>query len=581
MAGTEPGETGYDERTNGGVDSGRREFLKYSGMAAVGSAVSLAGYAGADEHDEDEDDEEGEEDEGLREFDEELPDDPTRDELLQYANGLSNALAPWVFLHQQFSIYGVNDDLDWEAREDEDINATEIETDQEEVTITQGTFATTLDPNGHNDTPTYNFLDQAYEPVLYRDDDGRVIANIATDFERVDETTIELEIEDDIVFHSGNEMTAEDVAFSINRTNDLDVSDQAGVVGEIEEARAEDDDVVVDLEIVEPAIFRNLAAFGRVMEEEWVEEREPGEIAEDINGTGPYELEEFVDDTRVAYERFDDYWGEEPEIERVVMNSAPEEGTRVDRLLTGESDLIVNVDPRDIPEIQDADGIRIEETPSIRSIFLVMNDVHEPFDSREFRQAMNFAVDVEAIIDSLLAGFGEPTSQPTLEGHFGHNPDVEPYGHDPERAEGLVEESGYADEEITIHTTTGRYLRDTDVAEAAASQIDDLENVTAEAEFRETGELFAETLDGDQETSPAIFLIGWGNPTFDANYTMQPWFDDPVFQHYTNEELTDLVQQSNEIVEEDEEDEMDNEEDEMDDDDEDEMGDDEDDDTQD
>jgi peptide/nickel transport system substrate-binding protein len=67
--------------------------------------------------------------------------------------------------------------------------------------------------------------------------------------------------------------------------------------------------------------------------------------------------------------------------------------------------------------------------------------------------------------------------------------------------------------------------------------------------LRDTQSLFAETLDGDQETSPAIFLIGWGNPTFDANYTMGPWFDDPVFQHFTDEELIDLVRQSNETPE--------------------------------
>ena len=534
----------------------RRTLLKYSGVAAAGALGSLAGCIGDDDTDDTDDDDDDDstptpedEGEGLREFDEELPDDPSREELLQYANGLSNHLAPWVFLHQQFSIYAANDDLDWDAREDEDINVTEISTDRDEITITQGTFATTLDPNGHNDTPTYNFLDQAYDPVLYRDDEGRVIGHIATDFERLDENTIELEVRDGVTFHSGNEMEASDVAFSINRTNDLDVSEQAGVVGAIDEAYEEDGDVVVELEAIEPAIFRNLAAFGRVMEEEWVEERDAGEIAEDINGTGAYQLDDFSDDTHVIYQRFDDYWGDEPDVETVTMNAASESSTRVDRLLGEESDLIVNVDPVDIPEIQDADGVRIEDTPSIRSIFLVMNDVHEPFDSLEFRQAMNFAVDVDAIIDSQLAGFGEPSSQPTLPGHFGHNDGVGTYGYDPDRAEELVEESGYAGEEIVVHTTSGRYLADIDIADAAASQINDLENVEAEPNFRDTQELFDETLDGDQETSPAIFLIGWGNPTFDANYTMQPWFDDPVFQHFTDDELIDVLQQANETAE--------------------------------
>lgn len=537
-------------------------------MAAAGAVTtSLAGCLG-DDDDEEEDTPTPSptpgEPEGLREFDEELPDDPTREELLQHANGMANERAPWIFLHQQFSIYGVNDDLDWDAREDEDINAWFMSSDLDEITITQGTFVTALAPHNHNDTPTHNVVDHAYDPVLYRDEDGRVIEQIATDWNRIDDTTIELEIRDGVTFHSGSELQLSDVAYSINRANG-EGSEVRGVIGAIDEAYVEGDAVRVDLDIVEPAIFRNLTAFGRVMEEEWTEgladDEEYEERAEEVeaqqavmnagemNGTGPYELDEFVDDTRVVYTKNEDYWGDEPDIEEVTFNAAPEEGTRVDRLLGGDSDLIVNVDPGDISDIEEEDGVHVDDVASIRSIFIVMNDAHEPFDNLHFRQAMNFAVDVDAIIDTQLAGAGNVTSQPTLEGHFGYNPNVDPYPYDPERADALIEEAGLEGEEITIHTTSGRYLRDMDIADAAAGQIDELEHVDAEAEFRDTGEMFTETLDGDQETSPAIFLIGWGNPTFDANYTMSPWFDDPVFTHYNDEDIVDLLHQANQTPE--------------------------------
>ena len=541
-------------------DVNRRTFLQYGGAAAATAAT--VGLAGCGEDDPETDDDPGmDDDDGtppdepteaeMREFTEELPDDPTREELLQHANGLSNALAPWVFLHQQFSIYGVNEDLDWEARGDEDIIVREIETDRDEITITQGTFPTAMDPMDHNDTPTHNVLDQPYEPVLYRDLDGEVISLLATDWERTGEQTVELEIRDDVTFHNGDEMTAADVAYSLNRANNAEISDQAGVIGAIEEATAEDGSVVVELGRIEPAFFRNLTAFGRVMNEEWTEARSQGDLnAGEVNGTGPYELVEFADDSQVVYERYDDYWGDNPGPDGIVFNAVADEGTRVDRLIAGDSDIVTNVNPRDISEVEEEDGIEIQGVPSIRNIFLVMNDAKEPFDSREFRQAMNYAVDVEAIIDSILETFGEPTSQPTLPDHFGHNPRIDPYPYDPERAEELVEASGHAGVEITLHTTTGRYLRDTDIAETAAAQINELDNVTADAELRDTDSLFAETLDGDQETSPGFFLIGWGNPTFDANYTMEPWFDpDDIFAHYFDEELLDLIQQANQTPE--------------------------------
>lgn len=536
--------------SNQDATTDRRSFLKYTGVAATGAVTtSLAGCLG--------DDGDGEPtptptpppaEQGLRELEDELPDDPTREDLLQHANARANYLAIHVFLHQQYSIYGINEDMSWDARADEDIIVREFETDLDEATFTQGTFPTAMDPADHNDTPTHNVMDQPYEGIVYRDRDGRIIESIATDWNRVDDHTVEFVIRDGVMFHSGNEMTLEDVAWSINRFNNPDESQVATNMGDIEEARVEGDKVVLDLNSLVPTLLINLTSFGRIMEKEWTEQRDRGDLnAGEVNGTGAYQLVDFTDDVEVVYERFDDYWGEITGPQTVIFNAVEDEGTRVDRLITGDSDLITNVNPRDVDEVDDADGVEILGVPSIRSIFLVMNDAKEPFDSLEFRQAMNFAVDVEAIIDSILDGFGSPTSQPTLPNHFGHNPDVEPYGYQPERAEALVEESGYAGTELTVHSTSGRYLRDTDVAETAAAQIDELENVSANAEPRDTQALFAETLDGDQETSPAIFLIGWGNPTLDTDYALREWVDpEGAFgiKHFNDEELVSLLDQA-------------------------------------
>ncbi|QLD85583.1 peptide ABC transporter substrate-binding protein [Natronomonas halophila] len=534
-------------------DVDRRTFLQYGGAAAATAAsVGLAGCGdsgngngnGNGDGETDTPTPSGAEAE-LREYDGELPEDPTREQVLQHANGVSNELAPWVFLHQQYSIYGVNNDLEWTARADEDINVKEISTQRDEITITQGQLAPTLDPVGDNSTSTYNVIDQGYEPFLYRDRDGRPIALIVTDWERTSEQEVRLTIRDDVTFHNGDGMTAEDVAYSINRANNPDVSDVASTIGDINEASEVDGDVVLDLNSLEPAIFRNLTAFGRVVEKSWVNDND-GEIADVMNGTGPYELDEYVDDTRVAYTQFDDYWGETPDPQSVTFTAIPENGPRVDALIAGDTDLIVNVRPNDIPDVQEAEGVRYEDTPSTRLIFLVMNDAFEPFDSQEFRQAMNFAVDVESIINNILNEFGDQTSQPTLPGHNGHNPDVDPYPHDPARAEALVEESGHAGAELELHVPRGRYLRDVDIAEACASQIDELENVSCEVNRREFANLVSELV-AEQSESPAFFLIGWGNPTLDANYAMGPWFTEGAFQHFNNQELADLLEQANNI----------------------------------
>jgi peptide/nickel transport system substrate-binding protein len=435
-----------------------------------------------------------------------------------------------------------------------------LEDDEEqelEITVSQGQFASTLDPQDHNDTPTYNVLDQAYEPLLYRDAEGEIIEYLATDYERLDEQQVEFTLREGVQFHSGDEMTAEDVAYSINRTVDDEVGivspQQDGLSG-IESAEASGEGTVaVTLSGPNPVVFENFASFGRVMQQQWAEEHED-ETIRDANGTGPYQLDEFEEDVRATFAAFDEYWDADNvgDVTQVTFEGAPESSTRVNSLLAGETDIITDIPPSETPRIEDEEGMTFESVPSTRVIFLVMTNDREPFDSLEFRQAMNYAVDVEGIIDELLEGFGAPTSQPTLEGHNGHNPDVDPYPHDPEMAQQLVEESGYAGTEIVLETPTGRYLGDEEIARAAASQIDDLPNVSCDLEIRDFGDLTAETLDGDMSTSPGFYLIGWGNPTFDANYTLVPWFmPGQASQHFENDEVVELIEQSESELDED------------------------------
>ena len=535
----------------------RRTFLQYGGTAAAAAAsVGLAGCGngGGDGNGDGTGTDSGtgtgtgDAQQGLRTYDNELSDDASRVEVLEHVNGLAHEQAPWVYLHQQFSIYGLNSDVEWDARADEDIIVSEFDTDLDDITVSQGQLTDTLDPVGNNATPHYNIVDQAYEPFLYREDEtGKPIELIVTDWERTEEQTVRLTLRDDVQFHNGDDLTAEDVAFSINRANDPDVSEVAGNIGDIEEATAEDGDVVVNLNSVTPTIFRNMTAFGRVVQKSWVES-DGNDITTELNGTGPYELDEFVEGTRVSFTKNDDYWGEGGDPESVTFNAIPEDGPRRDSLLGGDSDLITNVQPTDISTVQESDDATFADVPSIRNIFLVQNDAFEPFDSQEFRQAMNFAVDVPSIIGSILNDFGDQTSQPTLPGHNGHNGDLDPYPHDPDRAEALVEESGYAGAEIELHTPVGRYLRDADIADAAASQIDDLENVSCEVNRREFTALVDELV-ADQGESPAFFLIGWGNPTLDGDYAMSPWFTEGPFQHFSDEEMAELLQEARTISE--------------------------------
>jgi peptide/nickel transport system substrate-binding protein len=503
----------------------RRSFVKLAGGAAASAALAGCGGDGEDTPEGDGGDTATD---GMEETATDRPEPEDREGYLQRANLLLHERAPWVFLNRQFSVYGQNSDLDWDARRDELIAAVDIGPgDDGSVTITQGQMDSGLDPHDHRETPTDNIVTQAHDGVLNRNASGEVIEGLATEYERLEEGLVEFTLRDGVTFHNGDDLAASDVAFSVNRIVDPEVgdlespqSDQlAGVTGA---EATEDLTVEVSSDGINPIVFQEFASYCDVVQEDWITERETSEINTDMNGTGPFRVTEYESDVRVEYEAFEDYWDGEPEVAELTMNAASEASTRVSRLLADESDIVVNVPPEEVQRVQDDDTTEVEAVPSTRVIFNAMRYDVEPFSSQQFRQAMNYAIDLDSIIENVLAGFAAPTGQPTLEGFVGYNPDVGPYDHDLDTAEQLVEESGHAGADITLETPVGRYLKDLEIAQAVAEYIDDLENVSCSVEQREFESLVGELTTGNIEDKPPFYLIGWGNTTFDATQTIIP-----------------------------------------------------------
>ena len=427
------------------------------------------------------------------------------------------------------------------------------------ITITQGEFISNPDPHDHIAGPYFNIFDQVYEPLFTVTPDLEFEPRIVTEWEDVDGGT-ELTLRDDVVFHDGTEMTASDVVYSFTRQIDPEfgiTSDQAAGLGSIDGAEVIDDTTVLVQYEVAPSLAEfEYANYGRVVPEDFFEERGHPITGDDetyFNGTGPYEVVEYEPDVELVMEPFDDYWGDPGVFESVTWNEDGESSGRVSALQTGESHLIDNVIPVDVADVDEDPDLEIRAETSLRNIFLVMKSGVEPFDSLEFRQAMNYAVDNQGIIDTIMGGFAEPMSQPIPEGVFGHNPDLEPYEQDLELAEQLVDESGYADVEITLSAPSGRYLNDADVGETAADQINQLPNVTCDVDIVPFDTVVAASTSGFQEDDHPFHLIGWGVITGDSDYGLTPFFvEDAPFESLRNEEISQAIIDSKFIEDEDE-----------------------------
>ncbi|SHK52547.1 ABC transporter substrate-binding protein [Haladaptatus paucihalophilus] len=417
------------------------------------------------------------------------------------------------------------------------------------ATITQGQMPSTLDPHNHRETTTDNVVLQAYEGLLSRNADGKIIKKLATKYERTGDKTVKFTIRDGVKFHNGDTLTAEDVAFSINRIVKSGVggleSPQKDQLSGVTGAKAMDGAVEVTSDGVNPIIFALFASYCDIMQKSWVESHDKNYVAKNMNGTGPFKLKDYTEDVKVVFERNEDYWQEPASVSELTFNAAKESSTRVNQLVNGETDIIVNVPPQDAGRVKGNSKSRLAAVPSTRIIYNAMRYDVKPFDSPKFRQAMNYAIDLQSIIKNVLSGFADQTGQPTLKEFTGYNSNVEPYPANKKKAERLVEESGNAGATITLHTPVGRYLKDLEIAQAVAQQIDQLKNVNCSVQQRDFNALAGELTDGKIKTGPHFYLIGWGNATFDASQTIIPLLTtDGALTSYSNEKVDKLMKEA-------------------------------------
>ncbi len=491
------------------VDRTRRRFLTFAGASG---AAALAGCVGGGDDGDDGDSDTGDSDTG----DSDTGDSDTGD-----------------------SDTG-DDDTD-DSEEPQDVT----------VGVTMGQMDSGLDPHDHAETNTDIIVSQAYEGLMGRDSDGAVIAKLATEWERVEAGTARFTLRDGVTFQNGDEVTPEDVRFSIRRIELEEVGGalpQAGDLvgaGSLDSVETGDGEVTVNFGGLNPIVFALFATNGQVMQQSWVQENDEGFINRNMNGTGPFQLANYDQGNEVLVERYDDYWDEPAPVDQVSLGASSEASTRVNQLLAEESDIVTNVPPQEVSRVENSDVASMAPVPSTRVIFLQMRYDIEPFSSQQFRQAMNHAVDNQGIIEDVLQTFGNVSAQPTLSQFTGHNPDIEPYEYDPERAEQLVEESGFGGVEITLQTPIGRYLLDVEVAQAAANQIDSLSNVTCNLEQREFNSLVQDVTAPNIEDRPEFNLLGWGNGEFDATQTIIPLLtSDGPLTVLKNDEIDGLIEEA-------------------------------------
>ncbi|WP_158931804.1 ABC transporter substrate-binding protein [Acidisphaera sp. S103] len=394
-----------------------------------------------------------------------------------------------------------------------------------------------MDPATRQETVQLSFLANIYEPLVRRNRDLALEPALATSWEQTSPTVWRFHLRPGVKWQDGSPFTADDVVFTLKRVLAQD-SQMRAPMSVVKEAR-KIDDLTVDFETFQPdPIFLQEQTNLLIMSKAWCEAHnstEPVTIGKADNyalhnamGTGPYKLVSREPDRKTVVEKNPLWWdkfGDAPDrVEFNVISSAP---TRVAALLSGEVDMIYSVPPQDIARIKQSEGLKILQTPELRTIYLGFDqsrpelpssDVKgkNPFKDVRVREAVALAIDEKAIASKVMLGLGHPTWEMWGPGINGYNAalDVRPKV-DPAKSKELLTEAGYPNGfRVGLDCPNDRYVMDEQICTAIVPMLARI-GIKVDLNAQTKSKFFTKIGEPDYNTD--FYMLGWTPATYDAH----------------------------------------------------------------
>jgi peptide/nickel transport system substrate-binding protein len=350
-----------------------------------------------------------------------------------------------------------DDDAADEPEDDEDVDEPDDDTDEEpadgegqyggEIIVLGHHEVESLSPDDRGPDVHWVMITNIHDALLAVNERYEIENELASDYDATEDgLEYTFYLEEGVLFHDGEEFTAEDCVYNFEWHMDEDnATIQGGEYTSIESVEAPDDYTFVVNMASPDASFLRRACVVEIMAAHHHEEIGEDAYKSDPIGTGPFMVEEYspAEYTRLA--AFEDHWRGRPYVDYFTEEIVPEGSVRTLQLQTGEADGIV------WPPVVD-DNLELEEdpdintfiTPSVSVNHFPLNNQHDVLSDRAVRRAMMYATDRQQVIDDVFLGaatLATANLAPSLEPFY--NPDVTEYPYDPDMAEEILEEAGW------------------------------------------------------------------------------------------------------------------------------------------
>ncbi len=410
-----------------------------------------------------------------------------------------------------------------------------------------------FDPHAATNFASLNIFEHVYDTMFEFDGDLELVNSLCESFEVVDEVTYQFEIREDVLFHDGKELTAEDVKYSFERMIDPDNAfPRVEWFGRLESIEI-DGDYTCTFVLEEPfAPFINFMGIqnSAIVDQNMVEEHGDLMSVESANGTGPFRLVSYQADQEARLEAFEDHWREGlPYLDEIQWMIQSDESSRVAAIRADEADIVRVFDVQNAQVLEEEFTVHQESITS--RALSILNCRREPLDDPRVRQAIAYAIDRQGFIDAAMFGEAEPVGFLPLADPYAVSVDeFDTYTQDIDRAMELLEEAGYEDGFDLHLVASPQYAMDVSNAEVLQSQLQQI-NVNVEIEQLEWGTLLNAMREDRDWDILNIILTFQGDPD---GYTYQYFHSDSGENHpgISEPELDELLEQGRQTVDEDE-----------------------------
>ncbi|WP_083914349.1 ABC transporter substrate-binding protein [Alkalispirochaeta alkalica] len=392
-----------------------------------------------------------------------------------------------------------------QAREDE---ADQLVT----LRVAVSNFPNSLDASIAAERNAQNVAWQMFDSLVWANDDNIIEPALAESWEvSEDGTEYIFHLREGVTFHNGEPFNAQAVVYSWERGKRpvMEWSDRwarAEVVEALDEYTLR-----ITTEEPDPLFLSVMAQHWNIVPPLYTEEAGDDAFGEAPVGTGPFQFVEWVREDRIVLERNPDYWRMGlPKADRVIYRPIPEASTRMAAIQTGQVDIVSRLTHEQAEALESVSGVTVVTYPIDRVFYIAFNNltsgVGEPTEDARVRRAMNYAVDRQAIIDSLFGGRARLATGLMTESNLGYNHSIEPYPYDPDKARQLLAEAGYPEGfSIGFAAPSGAYTNFEQVAEAVQGYLADV-GIRADLDIMESGRFW--DLEGEKQLPP-LFGDSW------------------------------------------------------------------------